>query len=195
MNAVTELRVRHDALAERLGWRYVPLSIAFWTVLWPLGLVALTVWLVRREARLRRTGAHVERRVARLLRCYPRAWRERHGDDLADLVRDALADGRGGPRMALDLAREGLATRFAGLAAPRTRATLALASCSIPLVPQGLVPLVMTFTGAPSRSWFLALYVPESLQRPVAVLMIGIGVALLAGGLRLARTLRRQAAC
>lgn len=130
MTATTELRTWHDRLAERLGWAYVPLAIAFWTVLWPLGLVALAIWLVRREARLRRSTAHLDRRVARLLRFYPRAWRERHGADLADLVRDSLADGRGGPRMTLNLAREGLATRFAELAEPRTRAVLALAFCS-----------------------------------------------------------------
>lgn len=53
----------------------------------------------------------------------------------------------------------------------------------------------MTFTGVPSRSWFLALYMPEPLQRPVAVLMVGIGVVTMARGMRLARRLRSQAAC
>src|SRR5688572_12641506 len=113
-SALDELRAWHAPLPERLGWRYVVLSLAFWTVLWPLALVALAVWLVRREVRLHDADAHhLDRRVERLLRFYPRAWRDRHGDDMADLLRDTLADGRGGPRLTVDIVRAGFGERLA----------------------------------------------------------------------------------
>jgi hypothetical protein len=52
------------------------IEILAWTLVWPLAAL-----LIDRLLSLRRP----ERRVAR----YPRAWRERHGDELAQLIEDA----------------------------------------------------------------------------------------------------------
>ncbi|GLX01066.1 hypothetical protein Misp02_51520 [Microtetraspora sp. NBRC 16547] len=52
--------------------------------------------------------------------------------------------------------------------------------CWIPLIPQGIVTMVMKLAGAPNRSWFLALYLPEPFQWPVIIGMICLGGAMLA---------------
>jgi hypothetical protein len=177
-----------QALVDRLGWWFVPASVLFWTVLWPLGLVWLLAWLVRRELALRRSGAVLERRAARLLRWYPVGWRERYGAEFTALLCESLRDGRGGLRMTLDVARAGLAARLEhGLPALHV-ATLCLTVCWIPLFPQGLVPLVMMQTGVPSRSWFLALYLPAPWSWLTAGAMVVLGLSLLLTGVRLWRT-------
>jgi hypothetical protein len=52
--------------------------------------------------------------VNRLIRLYPRGWRDRYGDELDALVTDLLADGRGRLPLALDLVRGAIeARRFA----------------------------------------------------------------------------------
>ena len=60
------------------------------------------------------SGARTPReRAARLLRWYPRAWRERYGEEFAELL---IAEMKERPRSAgrtLDVARAGLAARFA----------------------------------------------------------------------------------
>ncbi|MEV7010167.1 histidine kinase [Streptosporangium sp. NPDC051022] len=48
----------------------------------------------------------------------------------------------------------------------------------LPLFPQGLVTMIMKIIGAPARSWFLALYLPEPLQWPMIVFNILLGLAL-----------------
>ncbi|MEV7907975.1 sensor histidine kinase, partial [Streptomyces anulatus] len=48
----------------------------------------------------------------------------------------------------------------------------------LPLFPQGLVTMVLKFTGTPERSWFLALYLPEPLQWPLIVFNILFGLTL-----------------
>ena len=48
--------------------------------------------------------------------------------------------------------------------------------CWIPLVPQGIVPLIFKLTGVEARSWFLALYLPVPFQWPTIFAMIGLGL-------------------
>ena len=52
-----------------------------------------------------------DERVAALLRWYPEAWRERHGEGLSEVLHDTIADDRDGLRVSLDVAREGLVER------------------------------------------------------------------------------------
>ena len=66
--ARAELAAAVRALPERMGWWFIPASVVFWTVLWPVGLLAAVVWLVARSRRLRRLQTPVDRRIARLLR-------------------------------------------------------------------------------------------------------------------------------
>jgi hypothetical protein len=186
LSARAELAAAVHAMPERMGWWYVPASLLFWTVLWPVGLLAAAVWLVARSRRLRRLQTPVDRRIARLLRWYPPRWRERYGDEFGALLRDSIEDGRGGPQLSLDVARAGLATRADDGARRRTLAAVLLTVGWIPLFPQGLVPLVMQVTGVPARSWFLALYLPQPLQWLTAVAMVVLGLALLAAGARMA---------
>jgi hypothetical protein len=125
--------------------------------------------------------------VKRLLRWYPADWQARYGDEMAALLHDTIADGHGGPLLTLNIAKAGLAVR---LARPDALAGVCLGLCSIPLVPQGLVPAVMKLTEVPTRSWFLALYMPDAYQWPVIAAMLGLGLAMLRVGissLRLAR--------
>jgi hypothetical protein len=173
-------------MAERRRWLFVAVSIVFWTLLSPLALVWLALWVIDRYRTLdKRPAAKRERRVKRLLRWYPSDWLARYGDEMAALLDDTLADGRGGTRLSLNVAKEGLAAR---LAPPTRREALAgacLALCSIPLIPQGLVPAVMKLTETPSRSWFLALYVPDAYQWPLIAAMLALGLAMLRAGMSL----------
>lgn len=131
-------------------------------------------------------AAKRERRVTRLLRWYPADWRARYGDEMAALLHDMLADGRGGWRLSLNVAKEGLAARLAPSARRDALAGLCLGLCSIPLFPQGLVPAVMKLTEVPSRSWFLALYLPDAYQWPVIAAMVALGLTMLRVGISLA---------
>jgi len=185
-SARADLAAAVHALPERMGWWFIPASLLFWTVLWPVGLLAAVVWLVARTRRLRRLQSPVDRRIARLLRWYPAGWRERYGDEFAALLRDTIADGRGGLCLSLDVASGGLAARAEDGARQRMLAAIFLTVGWIPLFPQGIVPLVMQLTGVPARSWFVALYLPQPLQWLTAVAMVALGLALLAAGVRMA---------
>jgi hypothetical protein len=145
-------------------------AIVFWTVAWPLGIA----WLFVRLARMPR--------IERLLGWYPAAWRERYGEEFAELLRESIESGRGGLRLSLDVAREGLAARLDE--AHISRPAVCLIVCWIPLIPQGLVPMAFLLGGVPARSWFLALYMPEPLQWATAGAMVALGLALMATGLR-----------
>jgi len=174
-------------VAERRPWVFVAASIVFWTLLSPLALVWLALWLIDRHWALdKSTAATLDRRVTRLLRWYPAAWRIRYGHEMAALLHDMIAEGGGGPQLSLNVAKEGLAAR---LTAPARRDALAgacLGLCWLPLFPQGLVPAVMKLTDTPTRSWFLALYLPDPYQWPVLAAMLALGLAMLRAGMRLA---------
>ena len=71
-------------------------------------------------------------RVARLLRWYPRAWRDRYGAEVEAVLTSSLVDGKGGLSLSMNVAREGLVARldsagFVGRTAPaieRARASV-----------------------------------------------------------------------
>ncbi len=174
-------------VAERRLWLFVAASIVFWTLLCPLALVWLALWLLDRYQALDKSpAAKRERRVARLLHWYPADWRARYGDEMAVLLHETIAEGRGGPRLGLNVAKEGLAAR---LVLPARRDVLAgacLGLCWLPLFPQGLVPAVMKLTETPTRSWFLALYMPDAYQWPVIAAMLVLGLGMLRAGMSLA---------
>jgi hypothetical protein len=173
--------------AERHLWVFIPASIVFWTLLSPLALVWLVLWLIDRHRELdKREAAKRERRVARLLRWYPAGWRARYGDEMAALLHDTIADGRGGPRLSMDVAKEGVAARLAGTAPRHLLPMACLTLCWIPIFPQGLVPAIMKLTESPTRSWFVALYLPDAYQWPLIAAMLALGLAMLRAGMSLA---------
>jgi hypothetical protein len=62
--------------------------------------------------------ANLERRAERLVRCYPRQWRARYGDEFTQLLVDELADGQRSIFRELDIVVHGIWTRlsYSGLA-------------------------------------------------------------------------------
>jgi len=63
------------------------------------------------------------------------------------------------------------------------------------LFPQGLVPVVILLAGADLKVWFLAMYFPDPLRWPVAILMVLFGLYLLYQAIRLtSKTSRPPAA-
>jgi len=183
-------------MAERHLLLFVLASIVFWTLLSPLALGWLVLWLIDRYRALDKSpAAKRERQVTRLLRWYPADWLARYGDEMAVLLHDMIIEGRGGPRLGLNVVKEGLATRLAASSAPGPAVTprqalagLWLGLCAIPLIPQGLVPAVMKLTETPTRSWFLALYLPDTYQWPLIAAMIALGLLMLGAGVSLAAT-------
>ena len=174
-------------VAERRRWLFLSASIVFWTLLSPLALVWLALWLIDRQRAVDKSpAAKQERRVRRLLLWYPAEWRARYGDEMAATLHDTFAEGRGGPQLSWNVAKEGLASRLAPPARRQALAAACLGLCSIPLFPQGLVPAVMKLTEAPTRSWFLALYLPDAYQWPLIAAMLALGLAMLRAGLSLA---------
>ncbi|GEM_PF-3954613 len=171
-------------LGERWGWRVVPLGLLFWVVLWPVGTVWLLVTALQRYLALDRSSeARTERRVARLLSLYPGDWRARYGDELAELLREAIRDGRGGPGLTINVVRESAATHTSILG---RRGVVAVACCSLAWLPiaQGFVPLAIKLTHGTSRAWFLALYLPSAYQWPVIAAMIAVATLMLAVAVR-----------
>jgi ABC-2 type transport system permease protein len=78
----------------------------------------------------------------------------------------------------------GLAHIFAELTPVRRQIVLiCLTLCWIPLVPQGIVPIIMKLNGNAGPSWFLALHLSEPYQWPTMMIMILIGIILLGIGL------------
>ncbi|MFI7614066.1 hypothetical protein ACIBP6_22820 [Nonomuraea terrae] len=65
---------------------------------------------------------------------------------------------------------------------------------AIPLIPQGVVAMVMTAEGQLRHSWFLATYMPPGLRWPTAVVMMLVGLAMYVTGFRLWHQAKKQAA-
>jgi len=176
-------------LAERHVALFVVGSVVFWTLLWPLALVWWVLWRIDRYRAFDKTPASKrERHVARLLRWYPADWRTRYGDEMAGLLHDTITAGSDGPRLGMNVAKEGLAVRMAPPERRRALAGVCLGLCWIPLIPQGLVAGIMKSIGTPTRSWFLALYAPDAYQWPLIVAIAALGMTMLAAGMTLART-------
>lgn len=102
-----------------------------------------------------------------------------------------------GPEL-LYLMRAGRAAKAVAAAAPKTdvpkaklsRRESIVAGLSwilgpLCLLPQGVVPVVFLMAGAEQKVWFLALYMPDPLRWPVAVLMVLLGCFLLYQAIRL----------
>lgn len=75
------------------------------------------------------------RRARRLLRCYPRSWRERHVDEFLALLEDSISERPFWPRRTIDIAAHGLRLRSAELrSALRTSRRRVLIGSSASLV-------------------------------------------------------------
>jgi hypothetical protein len=170
-------------VAKRTGWFVVPIASLFWIVLWPVGSVWLLASLIQRYRALDRSQeARTQRRIARLQSWYPEDWRARYGEEFSELVREAIRDGRGGPRLTLNVIRESAAARSTMHGSHGVSAAVCWSLCWLPFV-QGFVPLALKLTGGASRSWFVALYLPADYQWPaiaainaMALLMLGVAV-------------------
>jgi hypothetical protein len=175
--------VIYGGLAERWGWRFVPLALVFWVVFWPVGTVWSVITLVRRHRSLDRSPvARTERRVARLLAWYPPDWRARYGGEFSELLRDQIRHGDAGLALTLNVMRESSAARIASAGGLAASACWWL--CWLPLFAQGLAPLIMKLAGTPARSWFLALYLPNPYQWPMIAAMITCGSLMLGTAVR-----------
>jgi hypothetical protein len=90
--------------------------------------------------------------VARLLRWYPRAWRERYGEEFLAMVEDGLDGQRLGWRLRVSVAGAGLRERgrFSGRTprlAVTTRIVLALLAFTAAVLVGAVVPLTLNATG------------------------------------------------
>ena len=100
---------------------------------------------------------------------------EARGPELLHLMRSGSSTRSGG---------RGASGLLSGLStAKRQVVILCLSLCWIPLVPQGIVPMVMKLSGTNVHSWFLALYLPEPYQWPTIFAMLAVGAGLLGAGL------------
>jgi uncharacterized membrane protein YeaQ/YmgE (transglycosylase-associated protein family) len=78
--------------------------------------------------------------VARLLRWYPSDWRARYGDEFEAMLYSTLNAGKGGVRLSLDVAKEGLIARVIGsgvvgtMAPPLKRARASVAEIFVGIV-------------------------------------------------------------
>jgi hypothetical protein len=154
------------------------LQILFWTLIWPLAALLIDRLVNPRTP---------ERRVARLLAWYPRAWRERHGDKLAELLEDAVADGRDDMRLTLDVAREGLLERARSASARRIAGGFLTGLGATLVIPQGIVAALLGQFDAISPSLFGALHVGGDELWLVSGAMVAVGLLLVDRGMRLAR--------
>ncbi len=123
-------------------------------------------------------------RPARLLRWYPRAWRERYGEELLALIQDTLDEGRPTWRLRLGVISGGLRERAheAGQAVraainprsgPNLWAKMLVAGTTVALLPQNL-----SESPSPARGW-QAVAAFDAMLAAVAL----TGAVVLAGGL------------
>lgn len=60
-------------------------------------------------------GGDAARRAARLLRWYPRTWRDRYGEEFAELLISDIEERSQAPGRSLDVARGGLVARLSAV--------------------------------------------------------------------------------
>ena len=156
---IADLGTITSKLFERWGWKCIPPLVVCWVALWPVGLAWLALSLAGAyRDRDRSSEARVERRVARLLSLYPPRWQSRYGQEFAELRRETIRSGHGGPHLTLNVVREGTAAWWQSR---EGRRALLPATCWwmcwIPLGSQGLAPLIMkagpTAPGSPPSTF------------------------------------------
>lgn len=158
-------------------------EVVAWVLLFPVAVVMLLLRV------LGHGYASVDTRVWALLQWYPAAWRERHGEEFAAILQDAIEGGHDGLRLSLDVARAGIAERVRTLHASRLGAGLAAGLGWTMIIPQGIVAAVLSQVGGVPPSWFLALHVAGPARWLVVGGMVAGGAVLVATSFRLfART-------
>ena len=119
---------------------------------------------------------------ARLLRWYPRPWRERYGEELLALIQDTVDDGRPTWRLRLSVAWGGLRERGHQVRRAGTAAVKRTPSRYLMVVPAGLVlgnlPWNLKASLPPSRAWQAT-----AAFGALAGVVAFTGVCVLAGGL------------
>jgi hypothetical protein len=120
-------------------------------------------------------------RLGRLLRWYPRAWRERYGEEFLAMVEDTLDGGRPGWRLRLGVARAGLRergrrARRAGLAAGN--AVTGLQPLMAPAFIVASFPQALKASPPAARAWQAAVALGI-----LAAIVVFAGIAVLASGL------------
>ena len=157
-------------------------EIVAWTLFFPVAIVLV----IRRTLGYgwKTTDAPIEA----LLQWYPAPWRARHGERFSELLRDALADGRGDLRMRLDVAREGMAEQRRAFAFDwrDVSAALLLSLGMIMIVPQGIIAPILGALDIP-RTWFVALYFDGPERWLVVGGMIAIGLLVIDRGIQIYR--------
>jgi hypothetical protein len=191
---IADLGTITSKLYGRWGWKCIPPLVLGWAALWPVGLAWLALSLTGAyRDRDRSPEAQVERRVARLLSLYPPRWQSRYGPEFTELLRETIRSGHSGPRLTLNVVREGTAAWWQ---TREGRQALLPATCWwmcwIPLVAQGVAPLVVKACGGTYRSWFAALYLPGALQWPAIAIMFIAGFAMLGIAIRGTPALRQN---
>jgi hypothetical protein len=191
---IADLGTITSKLYGRWGWKCIPPLVLGWAALWPVGLAWLALSLTGAyRDRDRSPETQVERRVARLLSLYPPRWQSRYGPEFTALLRETIRSGHGGPRLTLNVVREGTAAWWQ---TREGRQALLPATCWwmcwIPLVAQGVAPLVVKACGGTYRSWFAALYLPGALQWPAIAIMFIAGFAMLGIAIRGTPALRQN---
>lgn len=151
---------------------------------WSLFVVPLAALLTARRLLGYGRGVTREERIDALLRWYPARWRERHGAGLAELLRDADADGRDSVLLRLDVAREGVVERGRAIEWKAIWGGALVGTGWTMFFPQGIVAAVLTQVDMPP-SWFLALNVGEDYRWLVVGFMVGGGLLLVDRGTRL----------
>ena len=159
-------------------WRLVA-EIAAWSLL----VVPVAALLTARRLLGYGRGVTPGERADALLAWYPARWREQHGAELRQILLDTIAAGRADVRMALDVAREGLAERLRALRWDRVRAGALVGLGWTMFFPQGVVAAVLTQVDIPP-SWFLALHVGGDEQWLVVGAMVGVGLLLVDRGMQ-----------
>jgi hypothetical protein len=165
------------------SWRFKIVTVLLWVLLWPIVIAWTIVAAVRSYLRLDKSAAaRTDRRINRFLSWYPAQWRARYGEELEQLLRYTIASGHGGARLTLNMLRESAAAHTT--AAGDLAGSVCWALCWLPLIPQGVVPLVLKVTHTPVHSWFLAAYLPSPLQWPTIAVMIAVGLTMLVTAIR-----------
>ncbi len=158
------------------GWFIA--EIAAWTLFFPIAIVLM----VRRQ--LGYGWETTEGRVEALLEWYPAPWRARHGERFSQLLRDAMADGRGDLRMRLDVAREGVVERRRAFRWESAWASLLITLGTIMVIPQGIVAPILGLFDVPA-TWFVALYFDGVERWLVVGGMIAVGLLLIDRGIQI----------